>query len=271
MNPSTQSRPCQPQAAGLALALPSALQRASHTGLEGSSPSLPLIQALQQAWPALAGKEEALLALAAEGRSHRIRQRGCLFRDGAVNLEGSLWLLVRGKLSMGRRDAKGIWRQSRALLGGQWIDLVTAWSQADFPETALALSPVLAHEIPAKTVLGLCRTQPALLAALLDSLSRSACEAMESHQALATQDFPSRLAEWLLHELMLQGQGDCLTLSQFKRDLAAQLGVTPETLSRTLREFHEQGLSVMKHSQLRFPDPARLAALSQRQASAPMS
>ena len=49
------------------------------------------------------------------------------------------------------------------------------------------------------------------------------------------------------------------------------MGVTPETLSRTLRQFHEQGLIVMKHSQLRFPDPARLAALSQRQASAPMS
>ncbi|WIV96985.1 Crp/Fnr family transcriptional regulator [Kinneretia aquatilis] len=148
------------------------------------------------------------------------------------------------------------------------MDLVTAWTQAPFPESARALSPVVAYEFPALPVLDLCRQHPALLATLLDSLSRSACDALESRQALTTQDFPSRLAEWLLHELMLNGHGDCLTLSQFKRDLAAQLGVTPETLSRTLRQFHEQGLIVMKHSQLRFPDPARLAALSQRPASA---
>lgn len=269
MTPSSHaSHPSQPRSGPVLLppaATGTSLMPSSKSGTARPSPALLL--ALQQAWPELAGHDEILIRLASLGCGHRARQGARLLSDGVRNQAGGLWLLVRGKLSLGRQDNKGVWRQSRALHGGQWVDLVTAWTQAPFPESALALSPVVAHEFPALPVLDLCRQHPVLLATLLDSLSRSACDALESRQALATQDFPSRLAEWLLHEFMLKGQGDCLTLSQFKRDLAAQLGVTPETLSRTLRQFHEQGLIVMKHSQLRFPDPARLAALSQRPAS----
>lgn len=226
-----------------------------------SAASAPLLQALQQAWPSLAKDEDALLALAALGHSHRIRQRGLLLRDGAFNTQGSLWLLVRGKLSMGRRDTKNVWRQGRALRGGQWIDVASAWPQAPYPETALAMTPVLAHELPAHAVLALCTAHPLLLKALMDSLGSTACEAMAARQAMSTQDFPTRLAEWLLNELKLNGQGECLNLGLLKRDLAAQLGVTPETLSRTLRLFQQQGLIVMQHRELRILAPTRLAAL----------
>jgi len=266
MTPSIHPQRTQTPGSGLPLSISADLD--PPLAAAGSRPahSLALMQALQQAWPALARDEEALLALAALGRSHRIRQRGRLLRDGSSNEDGSLWLLVRGKLSMGRRAAKGQWRQSRALHGGQWIDLASAWPGAAYPETALALTPVLAHEFPARAMLALCHEHPSLLLALLGSLGRHACEAQESRQALTTQDFPARLAEWLLQQHKLRGCGDCLSLGQLKRDLAAQLGVTPETLSRTLRQFHEQGLIVMQHSELRIPEPARLAALGQRPA-----
>ncbi len=266
MTPSIHPQRAQAPGSGLPLSISADLD--PPLAAAGSRPahSLALMQALQQAWPALARDEEALLALAALGRSHRIRQRGRLLRDGSSNEDGSLWLLVRGKLSMGRRAAKGQWRQSRALHGGQWIDLASAWPGVAYPETALALTPVLAHEFPARAMLALCHEHPSLLLALLGSLGRHACEAQESRQALTTQDFPARLAEWLLQQHKLRGCGDCLSLGQLKRDLAAQLGVTPETLSRTLRQFHEQGLIVMQHSELRIPEPARLAALGQRPA-----
>ncbi len=240
------------------------LKRPKRTVLKLPESSRLLQQALQEAWPSLANDLEALSALAALGRMHRIRQRSCLLRDGTINHQGSLWLLVQGKLSMGSHDAKGVWRQSRALHAGQWIDLATAWPKASFPETALALTPVLAQEFPAQATLALCRSRPALLGALLDSLSRNACEAMASRQALATQDFPARLAEWLLAELRLNGFDDCLTLQQLKRDLAAQLCVTPETLSRTLRTFQEQGLLLMQHREIRFLNLEGLSALASR-------
>ncbi|MDC8771263.1 Crp/Fnr family transcriptional regulator [Roseateles albus] len=223
--------------------------------------AVPVLQALKQAWPSLEDDEDALHALALLGRSHRVRPGGLLLKDGVSNAAGSLWLLVRGKLSMGLHDPKAVWRQGRALQPGQWIDLASAWPQAPFPETALALTPVLAHEFPAQAVLALCAAHPLLLKVLLASLGSSACEAMASRQAMSTQDFPTRLAEWLLNELRLNGQGDCLNLGLLKRDLAAQLGVTPETLSRTLRLFQQQGLIVMKHRELRILAPAGLAAL----------
>jgi CRP-like cAMP-binding protein len=236
-------------------------QEAAPTPGQAAASAL-LTQALQQAWSGLLKDDEALLALAHLGRSHRIRQRGILLRDGVCNTQGSLWFLVRGKLSMGRRDTKNVWRQGRALQGGQWIDLASAWPQAPFPETALALTPVLAHEFPANDVLELCASHPVLLKLLLNSVGRAACEAMAARQAMSTQDFPARLAQWLFVEQKLQGSGECLNLGLLKRDLAAQLGVTPETLSRTLRQFQQQGLIEMHHRELRILAPARMAALS---------
>ncbi|MEJ6007203.1 Crp/Fnr family transcriptional regulator [Paucibacter sp. AS339] len=265
MTPSTQTQPKPSSVQGLPTHLNLDLDKGGVSPLSRTFAPASLAQALQQAWPGLADDGDALHAMAFLGRSHRIRQRGLLFKDGVGNADASLWLLVRGKLSLGRRDAKNTWRQGRSLQGGQWIDLASAWPRAPYPETALAITPVLAHEFPARAVLSLCLVHPLLLTLLTDSLGHMACEAMASRQAMSTQDFPTRLAEWLLKQLKLKGEGDCLNLGLLKRDLAAQLGVTPETLSRTLRQFQQQGLIEMHHRELRFLAPERLAALGARQ------
>jgi CRP-like cAMP-binding protein len=241
---------------------PQAGSRRAGNGRLQADKSNALRNALQQAWPNIAQEELALLALTRLGRSHRIPQHGRLFPQGSHNETGSLWLLVRGKLSMGRYAANGSWRQSRALQGGQWIDLASAWQLSAYPETGEALTPLLIHELPGSEILNLCRHHPSVLQALVNSLGSWACEAMETRQALSTQAFPARLADWLLQQAKIHGSPDTLGLGLLKRDLAAQLSVTPETLSRTLRSFHEQGLISMQSKQIRLLDPARLAALN---------
>jgi len=242
--------------------LPQVGLRGSTSANAPTDKSAPLKEALQQAWPSLANDQCALLALARLGRSHRIRQQGRLFPQGSHNEAGSLWLLVRGKLSMGRYAPNGSWRQSRALHSGQWIDTASAWQRSPFPESGEALTAVLVHELSSVAVLDLCRQHPSILQALVSSLGSWACEAMETRQALSTQTFPARLADWLLQEQKLHGDPESLGLGLLKRDLAAQLSVTPETLSRTLRLFQEQGLISMQGRSIRLLDPVRLAALS---------
>ncbi|MBB4844226.1 CRP/FNR family transcriptional regulator [Paucibacter oligotrophus] len=214
-------------------------------------------QALEQAWPALADVPQTLNELAGLGRTHRVRARGRVLNEGLAN-KGSLWLLLRGKVSMGKRSDKGKWWQSHSLAAGQWLDLSSAWSQSLYPETAIATTAVLAHEFPANEVLRLSREEPVLLGALLASLARCSCEAIAARQALTTKDFPVRLAEWLLEQLQLSDSPDHLLIKELKRDLAAQLGATPETLSRTLRQFQESGLITMQHSEVWIPDAQRL-------------
>ncbi|MDC8786421.1 Crp/Fnr family transcriptional regulator [Roseateles koreensis] len=226
----------------------------------GAQQVLQVRQALAQAWPALAEAPEALNALARLGRSHRVRTRCRLWQDGHVN-KGSLWLLVRGKVSMGKRASNGKWWQSHSLNAGEWLDLSSAWSQSPYPETAQALSAVLAHEYPAAEVLALSQAHPPLLNALLSSLAQRTCEAIAARQALTLNDFAARLAEWLLQELRRSDSADHLILRELKRDLAAQLGATPETLSRTLRQFQQDGLIDMRHNDVWIPDAQRLARI----------
>ncbi len=224
--------------------------------------AMPLKQALQLAWPSLAHDEEALRALSRLGRSRRLGLQEVLFPQGSLNQDGSLWLLVKGRLGMGKQAAQGGWRQSRVVQAGQWVDIASAWGRQAYPESGLALTPVLLQEVSGDALLELGRQHPMILQALVKSLAEVACQALEAKQALSTQSFPNRLADWLLHEQKRLGDPETLGLGLLKQELAAQLDATPETLSRTLRLFQAQGLIAMQGRKIRLLDPARLARMN---------
>jgi CRP/FNR family transcriptional regulator len=67
-------------------------------------------------------------------------------------------------------------------------------------------------------------------------------------QELSTSDSLERLRGWLRDHLPERGS---LVLPVTKKTLAAQLGMTPETLSRGLRTFQDQGLLEVQGTHLR--------------------
>ncbi len=211
-----------------------------------------------------AGLDESLCAaLAALGRGHRVRARAQVFAAGSQQAD-SLWLLVSGKVSLGKRDGAGRWWQSLEIEAGEWIDPASAWTGGAYAETAIALTPVVAHEFPADAVAALCHSHPALTRILLASVARRASGAVLDKQALLTKDVQARLAAWLLQQLELSGGGPELQLRQQKKDIASQLGVTPETLSRTLRQLQQDGLLQVDRYLVHIPDLERLQALAER-------
>lgn len=222
-----------------------------------------LRQALQHACRPWGLEPQAAALLAAIGRGHRMRARAQVLSAGGGRAE-SLWLLLRGQVSVGKRDAAGRWWQSCELEAGDWIDVGSAWMGGSYPETALALSPVLVHEFPVDEVSRHCLGDAALTRVLLACVaSRARCATLDK-QALLTKDIHARLADWLLHQLEQHGGGQELRLRQHKKDIASQLGVTPETLSRNLRQLQAEGLLLMQGYRLHFPDLARLSALAER-------
>ena len=66
-------------------------------------------------------------------------------------------------------------------------------------------------------------------------------------QQLSASDSGDRLRHWLREHLPLKG---ALVLPVTKKALAAQLGMTPETLSRGLRNFQDLGLIQVKGTQI---------------------
>jgi len=75
------------------------------------------------------------------------------------------------------------------------------------------------------------------------------------------KDANSRLAAWL--QRRLDGSQMLLHLDERKRDIAAQLGMSPETLSRQMRQLSRNGLIEVHGYQVRVLDGPGLQRLAQ--------
>ncbi|MEQ8660878.1 MAG: Crp/Fnr family transcriptional regulator [Gammaproteobacteria bacterium] len=81
-----------------------------------------------------------------------------------------------------------------------------------------------------------------------------------------------RMADFLLELsdrlLMLGRDPHELQLSMSRYDIANYIGLAPETVSRVLRRFNDEGFISVRHKQLSIHDPARLRELAMPSASA---
>lgn len=198
---------------------------------------------------------ESAIAMAGLGTLHKFACQSTVLEGGIVPAK-SLWLLVEGQICLGKTDRSGRWWQSMALGPGEWIDVSSAWTNSPYPETARALTASLVHEFRIEEVEAHCLRDRSLARALLASVASKACRSTLQRQALLTEDANTRIASWLLEcsQTSHDAHDAEISLKQQKRDIASQLGLTPETLSRGLRRLQEMGLLIMKGYRIKLPD-----------------
>ena len=173
-----------------------------------------------------------------------------------------LVLLLEGSVSVGHSDG-AVMSPERLLHGPVWLDAASAWvAGAAHALDARALdSPVRVAELPLAAVQTLLMQRPALATGLLAVLAEQVQELSLRAHELLRKDANGRLAAWLHRHL--QGAQTLLHLSERKRDIAAQLGMSPETLSRQMRQLIRLGLIEVRGYQVRVLDSAALARLAQ--------
>lgn len=198
---------------------------------------------------------ESAIAMAGLGTWHKFASQSTVL-EGGVAPAKSLWLLVEGQTCLGKTDRSGRWWQSMALGPGEWIDVSSAWTNSPYSETARALTSSLVHEFPIEEVEAHCLRDRSLARALLASVASKACRSTLQRQALLTEDANTRIASWLLEcsQASHEAHDAEISLKQQKRDIASQLGLTPETLSRGLRRLQEMGLLIMRGYRIKLPD-----------------
>jgi CRP-like cAMP-binding protein len=159
----------------------------------------------------------------------------------------ALWLVGKGSVSVGNRDAQGGWRQARAVGGGEWLDVASAWLGETNFEAAIASTDVVAYEFPLDAIQVVCSMRPNVATLLISAVAQRLKRATQAAQELAVKDVPGRLAGWLLDaaEFDLKGVGR-LVMNQSKRALASELGSSPETFSRTLARFRTLGFIAVR-------------------------
>lgn len=177
----------------------------------------------------------------------------------------SLVALQRGEVALGLRTAEGSFRIQRIMRGPAWLDLSSAWLDGPHVMDAQALGPAQLVEWPCDALAQRLPRFPGLAQRLIRSLAREVQALAVNTHELMHKDAPARLAHWLhQHCEPLPGQAGqaVVKLHHRKRDLASQLAITPETLSRLMRSFSSQGVIEVAGYSVRVLDPAALERLA---------
>lgn len=135
-----------------------------------------------------------------------------------------------------------------------------------FPAHAVALTAdTELVEIGAERFLALFRADPRLAAAMVSSLSMWLIGLTERVEELSLASSTARLAHYLLRlPSHVEREGVGIELPFAKKDLAAHLAITPETLSRILRRWQDAGLLRTRGRRLEILDERLLVAIADR-------
>jgi CRP/FNR family transcriptional regulator len=108
-----------------------------------------------------------------------------------------------------------------------------------FPATATALKPSRVFQFPKGPFLAAMREDPDLAQAIIHAQAVWLRRLTRTVEQLTGSDSSDRLRAWIREQMPAGGS---LVLPVTKKVLAAQLGMTPETLSRALRNLQDLGL-----------------------------
>ena len=176
----------------------------------------------------------------------------------------SLVVLLEGTVSVGHRAGTAM-APERLLHGPCWLDAASAWlAHATHLLDARAIGAVLVAELPRVALQALLQERPALATPLMAVLAEDVRRLSLHAHELMHKDANGRLAAWLHRRLEPSPHGPALLrLKERKRDIAAQLGMSAETLSRQMRELSRSGLIEVHGYEVRVLDGAGLQRLAQ--------
>jgi len=152
------------------------------------------------------------------------------------------FLLISGALAMYRSNHDGeekVYRMAKA--GDAVAEAVMFAEPCLYPLSAQALEPSRLYRLPRRNLLAIAERCPAFAMSMLRAMAGTICQAINRIDLLTTTGAEQRLAAYLASQHRRQGSTR-LTLPVNGNVLAAQLGVTPVTLSRQLSRLRQGGV-----------------------------
>ena len=201
---------------------------------------------------------EALAALFAEARVVTAAPFETLFEQGDEAI--ALWLVIEGVVGL-IADAGAREPCLLQLVGpAQVIGEAGLFDNRRYPMAARTITAARLALIPAAALLARIEADPALRRHMLGFLSARLHALVREIAQLKLMSAPQRLANFLLGLTERRSGAQTVHLACERRIIAGMLGMTPESLSRSLRRLQSLGVRSQGKRDIVVDDPTRLRA-----------
>ena len=205
-----------------------------------------------------------IAAIAACAIPKQIAKGEYLFREGSAS-EG-FYIVQRGGINVHRVSAAGKEQVIHLFQPMESFAEATLATETSYPADARATMESTVLLVPKRDFIELLRRRPELALRMLGSMSQHLRVLVGLLDDLTLKDMETRLANWLLKHCPrpVPNEPVAVQLDRTKRVLAAEMGTTSETLSRTLAKFREQKLVQVKGNTITLTRPRALQQLLQK-------
>ncbi len=187
-----------------------------------------------------------------------------LFREGDRS-EG-FYIVQRGAINVHRVSAAGKEQVIHVFHPVESFAEAALATKGGYPADGRATEDSTVLLIPKPDFIELLRGRPELALRMLGSMSQHLRVLVGLLDDLTLKDMETRLANWLLKRCRrpLTKAAQTIQLDRTKRVLAAEMGTTSETLSRTLAKFRDEGLLTVSGKTIAILQPSVLEQLLKR-------
>ncbi len=192
-----------------------------------------------------------------------------LFREGAP-AEG-FYIIQRGAVKVHRVNAAGKEQVIRVFRPNESFAEAALASSGGYPADARAIEASIVLLVPKRDFVELLRKRPELALRMLGSMSQHLRVLVGLVDDLMLKNMETRVANWLLRRCPhpLDNSPAVIQLDRTKRVLAAEMGATSETLSRTLAKFRDRKFLRVKGNALTVVKPLELQRFLQHELGEP--
>jgi len=195
----------------------------------------------------------------ADGCTLRTLQKDeVLFREGEK--ADGFYVAQTGRISIFRLTPDGREQIICVFEPAESFAEVVLASVETYPASAMALESSQVILVQKAHFHGLVCRKPDLALHMLASMSMHLKHLVQTLHDIKGRQIEGRLADWFLQHCPAADNAASFTLPVSKKVLAGQLGVTSETLSRTLARFKREGLISVAGPQIKILDNAGLRA-----------
>lgn len=158
----------------------------------------------------------------------------------AGDASDSLYIIHRGKVKVYRLSENGKEQLIRILQPGDFAGELALFKESIHDDYAEAMEKTEICSIQRRNLQELLQSYPNISLKILSEFSSRIDQAETQMTSFATEDVETRIALYLAQQVE-ENKSEDYRLPMSKKDLASYLGTTPETISRKLTKFEEEG------------------------------